>query len=283
MKRLALLLLLAWPHLAAADSGMLMGGVANRQMPIDVLPTPTACYSERRLRTGYVANKGINVVRASDSATADIGFDAFGFPDKAAETAFCNATTCKLVTMYDQCGSNNLTQATDANRYTRSTGPSGNFNSSSATASTQTHVGASNITPATGVVSLTAVAQRSVSTNGCGWIRENAGANRLQATGSFVDGWSELGGTSGTVTSAATDTVWHSGVGVINGASSVLSIDGVETTGTATGNTVAGAPAFLGAASTTCKQVEAVVWDNVALTAAQRNYIISSQRRSWGF
>jgi hypothetical protein len=282
MPILALLLLLLAGH-AWADSGMLMAGVANRQMPLDGLQAPTACYSERRLLTAYVANKGINIVRASDSTTTDIGFDASGFPNKAAETTFCNATTCKLVTMYDQCGSINLTQATDANRYTRSTGPSSNFNSSSAAAATQTHVGGSNITPATGVVSLSAVAQRSVSTSPCGWMRENAGANRLQATGSFADGWSELGGTSGTVTSAATDAVWHSGVGVINGASSLLNIDGVETTGTATGNTVAGAPAFLGAASTTCKQVESIIWDNVALTAAQRSYVVSGQRRSWGF
>lgn len=273
------LMLLSGP--AWADSGMLLAGVANRQMPLDALTVPTACYSERRLRTAYTANKGVNIVRASDSTTSDIGFTPAGYPDKASETTFCNATTCKLVTIYDQCGSNNLTQATDANRFVRVAGP-GSFNANQATAAVQTHVGGSNITPATGLASLSMVANRSSGTGVCA-LRENGVNNRLQVTSAAANSWTLQGGTSGAINRTASDNAWHAGVGVINGASAVLSIDTAEGTGTATGNTTAGAPSLSGSNTTTCNFLESVIWDNVALSAGERTYIAKSQRAAWGF
>lgn len=277
-----LLLLLAGP--AWADSGMLMSGVANRQMPLDGLQAPTACYSERRLRTAYVANKGINIVRASDSTTTDIGFDAYGYPNKSAETTFCNATTCKLVTLYDQCGTNNLTQATDANRYTRQAGP-GVWNASQATATTQTHAGSTNITPATGLVTLSAVAKRTAAVTGCPLLRENAAAgNRMSTAAGSSGAWTLVGGSSGNFNATATELAWHAAQGVINGASSVLRIDSTETAGTATGSTTAGLPGIQGAvAPTACTQVEGIIWDNYAMPADVRAYIAAGQRTFWGF
>lgn len=282
MRRLAVALLL---HLSAgsalADSGMLLAGVANRQMPLDAVSALTACYSGRRLRTAYTANKGVNIVRASDSATSDVGFTPLGLPDTATETAFCNATTCKLVTLYDQCGSNNLTQGTDANRFTRQAGPGG-FRASQSTANTQTHVGGSNITPATGVVSLAAIANRSAGTGACQWMRENGANNRMQAGAAQANRNSIIN--TGSILAVATDNAWFASAGVINGASSVLSVGGqADQAGTVTGNTTAAAPALAGAASTTCNFFESIVGDAAAWTAGQRSYYINGARTFGGF
>jgi hypothetical protein len=291
MRRAAFLLplaLLAAPP-AEADSGWLLNGISNRQMPLDAIATaPTACFSERRLRTAYATNKGINIVRASDSTTSDIGFTPAGYPDKATETTFCNATTCKLVTIYDQCGSRNLTQATDANRYVRAAGP-GTWNASQATAATQTHAAGSTITPATGLASFSVVANRSVGTGACGWARENGAGNRLTATGASANNWALVGGTSGSFSRAnLTDGSWWPGYAVLNGASSVLGLintagNAQETTGTATGSTTAAAPDIIGMASTTCNEVEEIMWDNYGITAGERLFLGRNQRVSWGF
>lgn len=261
-------------------------GTVQGNFPLDsIATTPTACYSERRLRSAYATDKAINIVRASDSATLDIGFLA-GMPNKAAETTFCNATTCKLVTVYDQCGSNNLTQATDGNRFTRQTAPNtfGSWNVSQATAATQTHAGGSNITPATGLVTMATVANRSVGTGICGFVRENGNNNKLQAR-SAATGWALAGGTSGFLNAANADAAWTAGIGVIAGASSFFNTNGTEVnTGTSpTGNTTAGAPAIIGVASTTCNQVEQIIWDNATIGLSDRAYYVTQARIAWGF
>ena len=85
--------------------------------PLDGLPTVTAAYSMRRLLTSYVANKAINVRRASDSAAQDFGFTAAGDLDVAALTTFLAATTGFITTWYDQSGSGlDLVQGTAANQ-----------------------------------------------------------------------------------------------------------------------------------------------------------------------
>lgn len=249
--------------------------VSQQRPPLDQTALPTACYSERLLLTSYKVNKSKNIVRASDSATLDVGFRG-RLPDTATELGFCSGTTCKLVTLYDQCGTNNLTQAVDANRYARAAGPGARFNSWSGTTGTQTHVGVSNITPATGVASLSIVANRVAGTGACYFFGENGGtANRLQGANGAANSISIV---PAGFSAPATDNTWHSVQGVLNGASSVISVDGTETTGTAAGGTTAAAPLIIGAASTTCNGVEAVVWDNLVSTAAQRISLTNNQR-----
>lgn len=286
MKRAVLLLLAiaAWPQPAVADAGMLMGGVADRQMPLDAVAAPTECYSLRRLRTSYVANKAVNIVRASDSATSDIGFLASGSPDVATATTFCNATTCKVTTWYTQCGSRNLAQSTDANRPNFIFTCLGAFPCLRATAAAQLVSSAANFTPATGVVSLSAVVNRSSGTGLTYHAVENGfTGNRLHSR-SATAGLALTGGTSGQIATTSTEGSWHAAVGTINGASSGFNVDGTDTTGTVTGNTTAGLIVSVqGAASTTINDVEAAVWDNVALSASQRSYLTTNQRAAWGF
>jgi hypothetical protein len=44
-----------------------------------------------------------------------------------------------------------------------------------------------------------------------------------------------------------------------------------------------GAPTFAGGASTTCDEVEAMVWDNFAMSQAQATALNASQKAYWGF
>lgn len=283
MRRLLLaLLLFAGP--AWADSGMMMAGVANRQMPLDPLSTPTACYSIRRLRTAYTANKAFNVVRASDSATTDIGFRADGSPDTATLATFLNATTGKFVTFYDQCGALNITQATDANRPPLTQSGLGIYPYFSTTSGSISLNSSSNLTPATGIVSLAFVGRRSAGTGACQFLRENGAGNRVQGR-SATTGLSLNGGTSGTVTTSSAENTWHAVNAVIGSGTnnSKINVDGVVNGGTTVGNTTAGTVTILGVASTTCDGTEAEIWDNYSRTDDEANYLVNNQRIGFGF
>ena len=95
-----------WTPLASAAAQIVdaVGGVA-----------PATCYGTLLLKSNY-AGKAINVIRASDGTTTDIGF-VNGKLDTAALDAFLSGTTGKVVTLYDQSGGGfNATQTNDANR-----------------------------------------------------------------------------------------------------------------------------------------------------------------------
>jgi hypothetical protein len=113
--------------------------------------------------------------------------------------------------------------------------------------------------------------------------RENGNVNRLGGTSGVGGTWQLTGGSSGSFTAAAAGGSFHAFVAVMNAASSVFSVDNTETTGTATGAVTAGAPAIVGAASTTCNDNEMIILDNYALTAGERTYISNGMRIGWGF
>lgn len=70
---------------------------------LDSLASPVqAAYSFRKLRSAY-AGSAIRVVRASDSTQQNIGFVSNLF-DTASYNTFCTATTCTLLTWFDQSG-----------------------------------------------------------------------------------------------------------------------------------------------------------------------------------
>jgi hypothetical protein len=70
-------------------------------------------YSTRKLRTAY-AGSALRVERTSDSTQQDVGF-ASNVLDTSSLGTFCSATTCKVVTWYDQSGAGfDITQATIA-------------------------------------------------------------------------------------------------------------------------------------------------------------------------
>ena len=84
-----------------------------------------AAYGVKRLVAGY-AGPCLRVVRASDSATLDVGFLSDGWIDAPALFAFLVGTTGKVDIWYDQSGNTrNALQTTDARRPTISATPVG--------------------------------------------------------------------------------------------------------------------------------------------------------------
>ena len=136
-----------------------------------------------------------------------------------------------------------------------------------------------NITPSS-TLSLSAVANRVTSnaSNAPFYIKE--GINFLYSAGATnefsISGSSHFSGT-------ATDSVWHAANGVINGASSVLNIDGAETTGSIT--TITTTDPFIWAAGSSTFSAafqEGIAFDGVTLTSTQRNAICANQFAYWG-
>jgi hypothetical protein len=249
--------------------------------PLDGFTTPSGAYSFRKLTSAY-AGPAIRLRRASDNLELDINFlGCTGFTgcpwDSAAALAHCAATTCFIRTWYAQAGTLDLVQTTPASQ------PSLIFNCNGALPCIQTTAGtflASAATPTpSGVVSISAVGNRSAGTGLCAF-RQNGNANRVSATPAVANQW-QLAGT-GSLAPTANDNVWHAVQGVINGAASVISIDGTETTGTVTGTVTAAAVQVTGSASTTCNFAEYVYWDPYQLTPAERTALRANQKSYWG-
>jgi Alpha-L-arabinofuranosidase B, catalytic len=290
-----LLALVALGAQAAMKAGPNMAGPGHHRLraaaggapPLDGLATPTGAYSFRKLRSAYAGN-AVRLRRASDNAELDIGFlGATGFTgapwNEAAATSHCAATTCFIKTRYDQSGAaKDLVQASAAAQ------PPLIFNckgvlpcwriASSATLSWAT----STTTPATGVVSISVVANRDSGTGSCFWLRQNVNNNRLQATSAVANQWVLFGGTGGTITAVVTDGAWHAAQAVVNAAASGLTVDGTTTTGTVTGNVAAGVTGILGSTTSVCSGAEEIIWDNVALTAGEIAALTANQRSYWG-
>lgn len=141
---------------------------------------------------------------------------------------------------------------------------------------------AGNFTPATGVVSMSQVASTAATGSGAQFLQQNGVQNRLGAS-STPGFWGLSGGTSGSILAAASDSAFHAGNVVTNGASSVENIDGTETTGTVTGSTTAGAiSVILGSGTQLIQMCEVGFWDNVAFSSGNRTALQGNQKAYWG-
>lgn len=253
--------------------------------PLDTFTAPSGAYSFRKLKSTY-SGPAVRIRRASDNAETDIdflGFTSFtGAPwDSAAATAHCAATTCFGRTWYDQSGAaRDLAQATAASQMQLIFDCGAGLPCFRTTTNTITFVGPS-FTPATGVMSLSAVGRRAAGVSGCTLIRLNGVNARIAGFGG-ANQWTLVGGGGGSMLATATDNVWHASAGVVNGASSVLNIDDTEFTGTTAGNTTAGTIAIVGAAATTCDVSEAIAWDATLMSPAERAALVANQRSFWG-
>ena len=77
---------------------------------------PLYAYADRKLTASY-AGPGVRVLRVSDSAELDIGFDVGGLLDAAALDSFLGAELGRVVTYYDQTGNGfHAVQTTPADR-----------------------------------------------------------------------------------------------------------------------------------------------------------------------
>lgn len=237
--------------------------------------------------------KACNLRNTSTNETCDELLTSSGKPGLTANcsissnnetlTQFCNPG-CAVKTMYDQSGnSRNITQATAANQPSLTVSCINGLACTVFTSGSITLASAGNVTPASGVVTLMFVAERTSGTSAANTISENgisSGSNRFDIGG--ANAWISGGGTSGTLSATATDNLWHSGIAVINAGSSAVNIDGVNTTGTNTGNTTAGTINAIGAASQSAKEIEFGIWDAVALTTVQRTKLCHNAQAAYG-
>jgi len=97
--------------------------------------TPLGVWDVGHRLTSSYSGPLIRLIRASDSAEQDFGFNADGTLDTASIATFLSATTGDIVTIYDQIGSNDLTQSTAAAQPLYSvtgfnSGPTGDFDGS---------------------------------------------------------------------------------------------------------------------------------------------------------
>lgn len=273
---------------AGMKAGPNMAGPGHHRLktpggaPLDGFTTPGGAYGFRKLVSAY-GGAAMRLRRNSDNLELDIPFlggtSFTGAPwDEATAAAHCAATTCAARWLYDQSGAaKDIGTATAASQTPLIFSCKGALPCLQLSNAGAAYVmgAATSITPATGVVSISSVAIRQSGTGQCFFLRENGNNNVLKAFGAGFWGYSTLSG-------AAAEGAWHAGQLVINGASSSVAIDGVTTTGTATGTVTAGSPGFSGVSGTVCNWTEGVLWDNVVLTPAQIAALTANQRAYWG-
>jgi hypothetical protein len=188
----------------------------------------------RAYSAATAGTKAVRLVRASDSTQQDINTLANGTFDAASATTFCNATTCKVVTVYDKVGTNDVTQATDANRPALTANAINTSYCMTFTAVSNTFLASAGTYTASQPYSAV-VMFKGVGANG------DTGAFAIMNaafTNGFTVGvksgevlWRTYAGTALDVT--YTNNVWHALKSVINGASSIGIVDATETTGDA--------------------------------------------------
>lgn len=265
--------------------------------PGDVYTTsPYAWYSCARAFTAAYASGGSNaclVQRQSDNAQCTTKFAASGFVDLMTAyctsntqtiAQFCNATTCRVMTAYDQTGNaRDAVQATfgSAPAYTLSSSPTGTLPvmSCSATLVIQT---SSTFTVAQ-PLNFSAVIEVTTGGTTGGIIGGAAGGNALLQSGASAN---TVGVSGGVILSAsATDNAWHAVQGLANGASGAINADGSDTTGNTSTTGISATNIRLCRATggqLTGFIAEAGFW-NSATSSANRNSINANQHGSTGY
>lgn len=191
--------------------------------------TARVAYSTRKLRAVY-AGSAIQVARTSDATTQNIGFDANNDLDTTALATFCAATTCGVSIWYDQMGLANCAQgAAVAQARIYGGGAVDALNSHGApyfgiiAANTNCLVTQSNIAQPNTIA--LASKHNSQVLNGH-WVDGNTLSPRsvIGVNGSPATSYILFSGSS--VTGGALDLSTHALIGIFNGASSSLKIDG---------------------------------------------------------
>lgn len=303
IKRIASTLIFGLLLTASANPALSWLVQANRTCPGglgDLGTSYTFYWGARAYNFAYAfaGSKAFNIIRSSDSVTCDFNFDGSGqlfnmttgscsdggTSNGQSPATFCNATTCKVITAYNQTGTTrDLTQATDANR------PTLDFTCGKNPfcvkfASTQV-LASSSYTPPSAVATLNAVGQRISGTTNMDWLVVTAaGFNILRAVQSGSGQWGALIGASAlNEASTHAEGSFHAAVVTMNGASSAITVDSDTTTGTKTGSTGAGAIQITGGATKNGWWQESSYLASTGQDATARAAVISNQRACWAF
>ena len=186
-----------------------------------------------------------------------------------------------VTTAFDQTGNgNNVVQAVNASQPQLLPACNGTLPCLYVQSSAQQLASSSSVTPSATAVSLSAVGNRIISNTGNTPKYISEGSNFIYSNPA-LNSWSISG--SSHFNETATDGAWHAANGVVAGASSVLNVDGTETTGSITTST---APLpwiwASGGGSFSAAFQEGIGFDGVTLTSTQRNAICANQFAYWG-
>lgn len=266
----------------AADLSLLLMGVSARSFvgPGDIAPNATLFYSASRAYSLATAGTmAANICNQANTSCVDVlsdpitGVVPVPAPDGSVPCDNGAVNQCTVKTVYDQLGSGvDPTQATAANRpklviaalgsavqYMQFTGSSSQLLKSAANTA-----GANPLTMITYAQRNGALASIGTIMSINNWKMRYVNSAAQVAYGNFT-----LTG------AAATDNAWHSVVGVGNGASSFISVDGVAggtfttNTGTSAAAMALGTESLANANDLTGLITEAIVYSAIALTTGQ--------------
>lgn len=249
--------------------------------PLDSLPAALGSYSFRKLLTSY-AGMCMRVFRVSDSALQDIGFSATGDFDIAGFNTFIGASSGLCDTWYDQTtNANNLAYNTAAAR------PAINLTGLNGKPTIVFSAANQDLEKALGSVGQpftdNAVGMRTgaftalngifgdQSPNGSGIYFSSAANNVLIFAGTL------------SANVACSDNVAHTLIGVLNGSSSTLTVDGATTSGLSVGGDAYVGIKFgnIGNWQFTGNVSEGMRWGS-ALSGANITALAANQKAYWG-
>lgn len=247
---------------------------------------PAADYSSRCLTRNWLGKHVVNIRRTSDSANTDLNCLApSGNLDSSTFNTFCAATTCFVAKWYDQSGNgNDAVQATAANQPQLVLAATPNGKPALQGSGSQ-FLATSAIFGQSQPLSLVASAKRTGSFTttqnvmSLGFANGNFGFNS-SANQAFI------GFGVGTVAASEADSSFHALIGIANGASSSLNVDGAITTGTAGSNGGGGNPLTLMGGPTATDlngDLEMAMLFAVSLSASQQAAIVASERAYGGW
>lgn len=257
--------------------------------PGNVVPSALAWWGLRCYNNAKAgASQAINIRRASDSTTTDIGLTATCNLDVATATTFCASTTCFVTKVYDQTGNGrNIAQATAANQpqlilSCLGSLPCMRFDGVNDYLDTTAFAQAQPFTVsdvATRTGNFTTIGTLIRGDNGTQFIFRYAGAaNQVHM----------YAGTS-PAAKTASDSAWHAFNVVFNGASSVLKVDATDNTVNAGTNGLTGGAQNLtvgtvpggGSEYFTGDLTEEGVWGS-GFSATSRTNMCNNQYTYWG-
>lgn len=257
--------------------------------PGNIVSGATAWYGLRAYSAADRGNPLINVCNVSDVVCADLSSDATtgALVISTIGGSSCSVVTCTIKTMYDRSGNgNDVTQATIAARPTLVVSCVNSLPCATFVKTSSTYLSGA-IAALSQPYTYSTVAIRTAAFTTIGVvlnIRSTTGANIYFH--STANTFATFAG-SAEITQSATDNAWHAIQAVLNGASSVLSVDNSEATGspgTQAGNTTfrIGVDIPTNPANHfTGNFVEGGIW-NSAFSAGNRTAMCHNQYTYWG-
>jgi hypothetical protein len=260
--------------------------------PGDIVSGAIAWWGLRAYNAAYAtgSNPAIDVCDHSTGLTCStINILSNGNLDVAtAAAAPACSVQCDITKWYDQTGNaNHVTQTLSLNRTVFLT-----FSCLGALPCGTSNVTGASYISAGSVVAASPITMSSVS-------NRTTNVTSFQAVIDFNDNNSFLGfvnsantarlaGSAGQIAPTAADNAWHAMNGVLNGASSVLNVDGTETSGSLTTPSENSPACFLGSSGSQCssnplagKIAEGGIWAT-AFSGTQRTNLCHNQFTYWG-